>query len=56
MKAISYQVRSLNGFIYTFIQNHCDLSLSRMPYDSKKTNTVKNQEVISVLRGNGVEA
>ena len=56
MKAISYQLVTFNGFIYTFIQYQWDLSLSRMSYDYNRTNTSKNQNAISNLRGNGFEA
>ena len=36
MKAITNQLKSFNGFVYTIIQNHRDQSLSRESYNYKK--------------------
>ena len=55
MKAISYQLKSFNGFNYTFKTNQLEASLSTMSYDCKTKNTGKNRKVNSVLRGNVVE-
>ena len=36
MKAISYQLKSFNGIIYTLMKSYWELSLSGMSYDYKK--------------------
>ena len=48
MKAIRYQLKTFNAFVYTFLQNHWE--------KRNKTNTGQYQETISIVRANGVEA
>ena len=54
MKVISYQLKSFNGFIKFFMQNHSDLSNPECQTTTK--NTGEQETVNSISPGNNVEA
>ena len=46
MKAIGYQLKPFNAFNYTLTQNHEELSASKCHITTKRTNQVKNYNLL----------
>ena len=56
MNAISYQLKSINGFTNTCVKTNENCHNPGRQETKKRLKTSKNQENKSNLRGNGVEA